>query len=183
MCSWAAAPCTAEMRRLVIPVVVTLLSGVLGLSCGMESAAHQARKTAAVPPTRGEIDRLLSPVALYPDQLLSQILLCAVTPAKVSELATWLAANHALKGSALHEASILAGFEPSFVALAPFPQVVNFMAGRLDWTARLGQAFASDRKAVFAGVRRLRSQAHKAGTLKDTPQQPRHLPRGLALVA
>ena len=101
------------MRTLVISAVVMLLSGAAGLSCGMESAAQKAKKAAAVPATQSEIDRLLSPVALYPDQLLAHILLCAATPAKVSELADWLAANQALKDGDLRNDP--GGFEPSFV--------------------------------------------------------------------
>jgi hypothetical protein len=65
----------------------------------------------------------------------------------------------------------VAGFEPSFVALALFPQVVTSMAGKLDWTTKLGQAFAADRKGVFASIQRLRAQAQESGALKDTPQQ------------
>ena len=161
------------MRALIIPAVVMLLSGAAGLSCAAESAEEKAKKAAAVPATRSEIDRLLSPVALYPDQLLAHILLCAATPAKVSELAEWLAANQALTDGDLQQAALRAGFEPSFAALAPFPQVVNAMAAKLDWTTRIGQAFAADPKAVFAGIQRLRAQAHEAGALKFTPQQQR----------
>ena len=132
------------------------------------SAAGQAKGTPVSP---GELDSLLAPVALYPDSLLAQILLCAGTPAKVSELSTWLAANKSLKGTALQDAATVAGFEPSFVALALFPQVVTTMATKLDWTTRLGQAFAADRKGVFASIQRLRTQAQNSGALKDTPQQ------------
>jgi len=156
------------MRRLVVPVTVVLLLAAIS-SCRLESAAQEPAKGRPVPP--GELDRLLAPVALYPDSLLSQILMSAGTPAKVSELSTWLAANKSLKGTALQDAATVAGFEPSFVALALFPQVVTSMAGKLDWTTKLGQAFAADRKGVFASIQRLRAQAQESGALKDTPQQ------------
>jgi Protein of unknown function (DUF3300) len=123
----------------------------------------------AVPMT--DLDRLVAPVALYPDQLLAQMLLCASDPPKVKALHDWLAANATLKGTELQDAALLADFEPSFVALAIFPDVIAKMAGDLDWTTRLGQAFAANRTAVFASIQRLRAQAAEAGTLKTSAQQ------------
>jgi hypothetical protein len=117
------------------------------------------------------LDDLLAPVALYPDQLLAQILLCSGNSRKVGELSAWLKQNASLKGSELQQAAEQAGFEPSFVALAPFPQVVEMMAGDLRWTSQLGGAFAVDRDAVFDSVQRLRKQGQAAGNLKSTPQQ------------
>ncbi len=134
-----------------------------------QQAASTAKKPAPIPAE--EIDRLLAPVALYPDQLLAQILMCASDPAKVVELNAWMKKNATLKGTPLQDAAVKAGFEPSFVALVLFPDIVNMMAVQKDWTTRLGQAFAADRSAVFGSIQRLRAQAQKAGNLKDTPQQ------------
>jgi len=117
------------------------------------------------------LDQLLAPVALYPDQLLAQMLLCSGNPSKVGELAAWMKRNAQLKGSELQQAAQNAGFEPSFVALAPFPQVVDLMAGNLTWTSQMGGAFAVDRGAVFDSIQRLRTQSQAAGNLKSTPQQ------------
>ena len=72
------------------------------------------------------LDKLLAPIALYPDQLLSQILMCSAKPGKVATLAEWLA-GQTVKGSALQDAATTSGFEPSFVALALFPDVVDAM--------------------------------------------------------
>ena len=157
------------MRRLVVPVSVLLLLLTATASCRQASAAQSSAKKAPV--SQSELDRLLGPVALYPDSLLSQILMCSGMPAKVTELSAWLAKNTSLKGTELQDAATVAGFEPSFVALALFPQVVTSMAGKLDWTTKLGQAFAADRKGVFASIQRLRAQAQNSGALKDTPQQ------------
>jgi hypothetical protein len=153
---------------LVVPTIALLLSAAIGSSCRLESAAGQAKGT---PLSQSELDKLLAPVALYPDSLLAQILLCAGTPVKVSQLSTWLAANKSLKGTDLQDAATAAGFEPSFVALSLFPQVVTNMANNLDWTTKLGKAFAADRTSVFGSVQRLRAQAQNSGALKDTPQQ------------
>jgi len=150
-------------------VSVLLLLLTATASCRQASAAQSSAKKAPV--SQSELDRLLGPVALYPDSLLSQILMCSGMPAKVTELSAWLAKNTSLKGTELQDAATVAGFEPSFVALALFPQVVTSMAGKLDWTTKLGQAFAADRKGVFASIQRLRAQAQNSGALKDTPQQ------------
>ena len=73
---------------------------------------------------------LLAPIALYPDALLAQILLCAAKPAKVAALNEWMAANPTLKGSDLQEAATKSGFDQSFAALVLFPDVVAAMASR-----------------------------------------------------
>jgi hypothetical protein len=143
-------------------------------ACGPDSldAAATRQSTAGNQAwTPGDLDSVLAPIALYPDTLIAQMLLCAADPPKVAELNTWLAANTTLKGTDLQDAATVEGFEPSFVALSLFPQVVAYMAERPDWTTRLGKAFASDRGAVFDSIQRLRAQAQKTGALKDTPQQ------------
>jgi hypothetical protein len=120
--------------------------------------------------TPDALDSLLAPIALYPDQLLAQMLLCASNPGKVATLTEWLA-SQTLKGSELQEAATKSGFEASFAALVLFPQVVEAMAGDLDRTTRVGQAFTADRSAVFASIQRLRIKARDAGKLKTTSQQ------------
>jgi hypothetical protein len=97
-------------------------------------------------------------------------LMCTSDPGKVGALDEWLR-SQSLSGSALQDAATAAGFEPSFVALTIFPDVVAYMARQTDWTRSLGQAFTTDRSAVFASIQRLRNKARAAGTLKTTPQQ------------
>jgi hypothetical protein len=120
--------------------------------------------------TPDELDRLLAPIALYPDTLLAQMLLCSTKPAKVAALLDWMAANPTLKGTDLQDAAVKSGFDQSFAALVLFPDVVTAMATELDRTTRLGQAFAADRSAVFASIQRLRKKASDAGKLKDSAQ-------------
>jgi hypothetical protein len=138
-----------------------------------EQASQQPRdsKPAKTAVTPDALDQLLAPIALYPDQLLAQMLLCASNPGKVAALHEWLANNTTLKGSELQDAATKSGFEASYAALVLFPEVVGTMASDLAWTTRLGQAFAADRTAVFASIQRLRAKAKAAGTLKSTPQQ------------
>jgi hypothetical protein len=125
----------------------------------------------AAPLKPSDLDTLLGPIALYPDALLSQILLSAENPGKVGALSEWINAQPALKGSELQDAAGKAGFEASFVALTVFPDVVHWMAGQPDWLTKLGKAFTDDRTGVFASIQRLRVKARDAGKLKTTPQQ------------
>jgi Protein of unknown function (DUF3300) len=175
------------MRKLTSVKVVALVLGAVALvlvsmfagsrlaltgRAEREPGELQAGAASKQPaPSAADLDLLLAPVALYPDPLLAQMLLSASDPAKVKELNTWLKSNQNLKGTQLQDAAVKAGFEPSFVALVLFPQIVNTMAVQEDWTTQLGQAFAADRSAVFASIQRLRTQAQTAGNLKTTPQQ------------
>src|SRR5262245_23167895 len=120
------------------------VAGLLALLvvCGSPREPVSAR---ALPEQGGSVDQLVAPIALYPDQLLAQIFLCAQTPDKVTELDAWLKANQSLKGTQLQDAAVKAGFEPSLVALVLFPDVVKKMAGDIKWTTLLGQTFMLDR--------------------------------------
>jgi len=162
--------------RVIGGAVLVLVTLSLALPDGLwaaQSGSPQPKGagSARTKATPEALDMLLAPIALYPDQLLAQMLMCATNPVRVGELAAWLKQMKAVKGSALQEAAQKAGFEPSFVALALFPQVVDFMAADVSWTTQLGQAFSSDRSAVFASIQRLRAQSRDLGTLKTTPQQ------------
>ena len=154
-------------RRLIAATVV------LFVACGppQDQIAAGAQAAQASQLATGTLDQLLAPIALYPDSLLAQMLMSATDPSKVTELDKWLKANQKLKGTQLQDAAVKAGFDASFVALALFPQVVAKMADQIAWTRLLGQAFTSDRNAVFASIQKLRLQAKNVGTLKDSPQQ------------
>jgi hypothetical protein len=148
------------MRAVLLTVALAVASVTV--------APGQAKPAAA--PTATELDQLLAPIALYPDSLLAQMLMCATKPSSLGALAEWLR-SQSVEGSALQDAASAAGFEPSFVALAIFPDVVNSMITQMERTTRIGQAFTADRSSVFASIQRLRAKAKAAGTLKTTAQQ------------
>ena len=165
------------MKRLLLSVAsaAALLWSLAGLApalaqkpAGSQAAGAKTSTTALKPE---ELDQLLAPIALYPDALLGNVLMCASNPGKVGALEEWLRSHGSLAGTALQDAAKAAGFEESFVAIVLFPDVVTAMATRAEWTAALGRAFTADRSAVFASIQRLRSKASQAGKLKDTPQQ------------
>src|SRR5579862_9296294 len=144
---------------------------VLGLIVSISFVSFTGGQAAKAVPSAAELDTLLGGIALYPDQLLGPMLISAGNPATVGALDEWLRSHESVKGSDLQTAATGAGFGDSYTALVLFPDVVHYMATQMDWTTRVGRAFAADRAAVFASIQRLRKKAQAAGTLKTTPQQ------------
>jgi hypothetical protein len=122
--------------------------------------------------TPAQLDQIVAPIALYPDQLLGQILMASTYPLEVVEAARWVAlpANQALKGDALTDALNAQNWDPSVKALVPFPRVLEIMNTRIEWTEQLGNVFLAQQADVMDAVQRLRKQAMAAGNLKTTPQ-------------
>ncbi len=117
------------------------------------------------------LDKLLAPIALYPDALLAQVLTAATSPEQVGKFNTWLQGEKEVGGSDLQKAAMDAGFDASFASLALFPDVVSTLADNMDWTKELGTAYLSDQKGVMASIQRLRTEAKNAGNLKTNEQQ------------
>ena len=130
--------------------------------------AQNAAGGAALSPDA--LDKLTGPIALYPDALVAQILMGSTNVAALQQFSGWLAGQN-LKAGELQAAAEQAGFDACYIALAAFPQVVQMMVQKPDWTGQLGQAFMADQDAVFASIQRLRAKAQAVGNLKTTPQQ------------
>ena len=120
-----------------------------------------------------QLDAMLAPIALYPDALLTQILMASAYPLQVIAAARWLEQgdNKNLKGDALAKALERETWDPSVKSLAPFPQVIAMMNEKLEWMQQLGYAVATQQAAVLDSIQRLRRQAEQAGSLKTTEQQ------------
>jgi len=120
-----------------------------------------------------QLDALLAPIALYPDQLLTQILMASTYPDEVKAADAWVKdpAHKGLTGTALAQALTPENWDPSVKSLVPFPQVLDMMSTNADWTAQLGYAMNVQQSEVMASVQRLRQQAQAAGQLNSSPQQ------------
>ena len=116
------------------------------------------------------MEALLAPIALYPDPVLSQVLLASTNPQEVLDAGNWLVGNPDAEGKALDQAAEKAGFTPPMRALMQFRQVVDQMCLEMGWTTELGQAFTNDEAGVFAAVQRLREQAKDVGNLQSSSQ-------------
>jgi hypothetical protein len=142
-----------------VKIRLTLLLMGLGL------AALFQDRTTAQGQTPQDLDKLLAPIALYPDPLIALILPASTAPSDVTLAARYLEANG--DPAQIENQS----WDDSVKALAHYPDVVKWMDANLEWTQALGAAFVRQPADVMKSVQRLRAQARAAGTLVDTPQQ------------
>ena len=120
--------------------------------------------------TQPELDQMLAPIALYPDELLSQVLMAATYPIEVVEAARWTRANSGLQGDDAVRAVQNQDWDPSVKSLVAFPQVLQRMDEHLDWTRSLGDAFLAQEPQMMDQVQQLRRRAQAAGNLRSDEQ-------------
>jgi len=130
-------------------------------------AAAQDAKTFS----KEQLDQMLAPIALYPDSLLSQVLMASTYPAEVAEAVAWSKANPKQSGDAAVKAVESQPWDPSVQSLVAFPQVLAMMGEKPDWVQTLGDAFLAQPEDVMDATQRLRAAAQKEGNLKTTEQQ------------
>jgi Protein of unknown function (DUF3300) len=118
-----------------------------------------------------EIEALVAPIALYPDSLLSQILMASTYPLEIVHAARWVKTHPKLKGDDAVKAVENQPWDVSVKSLVAFPQVLEPMNDKLDWTQELGDAFLASQKDVFDAIQRLRIRAQQAGNLNSNAQQ------------
>ena len=119
-----------------------------------------------------ELERIVSPVALYPDPLLAQVLAAATFPQDIPDAARWADAHHYLQGAALASAieADQLPWNPSVQALLPFPSVLGMMASSMPWTDELGTAFLAQEQNVMDAVQAQRQRAEQFGYLQSNAQ-------------
>jgi hypothetical protein len=118
-----------------------------------------------------ELDQMLAPIALYPDELLVQVLMAATYPLEVVQASRWVQANPNLRGDQMAAALEQQDWDPSVKSLANFPSVLQMMNDRLEWTQKLGDAFLDQRNQVMDTVQMLRKKAQAQGSLSTTNEQ------------
>jgi hypothetical protein len=120
----------------------------------------------------GDLDRLVSRIALYPDPLLAQVMSAATYSDQIPDAAKWADEHHYLTGDAL--AAAISGdhlpWDPSVQALLPFPSVLETMASDMSWTTQLGNAVLAQRPDVMDAVQRMRHKAQGFGYLRTNAQ-------------
>jgi len=123
--------------------------------------------------TEAQLSQLLAPIALYPDDLLMQVLMASTYPLEIVQAERWLRqdGNAALQGDALAQALEAQPWDPSVKSLVPFPDVLKKMSDQLDWTQSVGDALLAQQEDVLNTVQVLRNRAHAAGHLESGPQQ------------
>ena len=154
--------------------VLAAIAGIPFLSMAQEQApegdADQVSVQAKVL-APDQLDNLVAPVALYPDPLLSQVLVASTYPLEIVEVQQWLRRNDRLKGQPRTDAARQEDWDASVQAMVAFPDVVTTLNQDIKWTAALGNAFLAQQSDVMAAVQRMRARAQANGKLDSTPQQ------------
>ena len=135
----------------------------------LSSTSDTTQETPKIPDD--QLDSLVAPIALYPDPLLSQILVASTYPLELIQLQQWMERNKNLKGQALADAVQQQPWDPSIQSMVAFPDVVKRLAGNIQWTTDLGNAFLAQQSDVMDAVQRMRAKAQETGNLSTTSQQ------------
>ncbi len=133
--------------------------------------APAAAQPVAATYTQAQIDQWVAPIALYPDSLLSQVLMASTYPDNVMQAVQWSQDNPSMKGDVAVQAVASQPWDPSVKSLVAFPALLAMMGENPPWVENLGNAFLAQPHDVMDSVQRLRAIAQQTGTLKSTPQQ------------
>jgi hypothetical protein len=152
---------------------LSLLAAGLLLQTGLLLA--QQEPPAPPPPDQtlspDQLNDLVAPIALYPDPLLSQVLVAATYPLEVVQAFQWAQKNPGLSGPTLTQAAQQQNWDPSIQALVVFPDVLKRLNDDVSWTTALGNAFLAQQQDVMDAVQRMRQRAQQAGKLQSTEQE------------
>jgi len=115
--------------------------------------------------SKAELAQMLAPIALYPDSLLTHILISSTYPIEIVEAHRWLKKNDTLNSVEIAQSIENFGWDASVKALVPFEQILSRLSEDLSWTQQLGDAFLQDESKVLESIQILREQADLAGNL------------------
>jgi hypothetical protein len=158
-----------QVQAIVICAALTTLGIAAQAPAG--GTTTQTMATASSAPTPSELKQLTAPIALYPDELVGQVLAGSTYPTQVVEADQWLKQNSNLKGEQLGAAVNDKPWDASIKGLTQFSSVLDNMAQNLAWTSALGETYINDPQGVMNAIQALRAEARNAGNLKNTPEQ------------
>jgi hypothetical protein len=144
---------------------------LLGFSAVAPLAAQQPAPSPLQPLSPDQLANLVAPVALYPDALLSQVLVASTYPLELVEAGQWLQQNQNLQGAQLVDAARQQDWDPSIQALVVFPDVIERLNSNIRWTTDLGNAFLAQQADVMNAVQRMRAEARSEGKLNSNTEE------------
>jgi len=148
---------------------VDLLAQVQDPAASPTTPAPSAPAATSFPPDH--LEQLVAPIALYPDALLTQILMASTYPLEIVEADRFMSKNPELKDTALDETLKDKDWDPSVKSLTKLPDVLHNMSENLDWTQDLGDAFLEQEDQLLDTVQVMRGKAYEAGNLETSEQQ------------
>lgn len=115
--------------------------------------------------SQAELDAMLAPIALYPDTVLSHVLIASTYPLEIIKANRWVEEHPRYSAEEALEQVEDMDWDPSVKALVPFPQLLERMSDDIDWTQRLGDAFLGQEAQVMTSIQTLRNKAYASGNL------------------
>jgi hypothetical protein len=158
----------------LIAVSMALLLISSGASLVAQDVAQGSSDASALPAqafSPDQLNAMVAPIALYPDNLLSQLLVASTYPLEVVEAGQWLRQNGNLRGQQLVDAARQQNWDPSIQALVVFPDVLNRLNSDIRWTTDLGNAFLAQQADVMSAVQHMRAEARANGKLNSNSQE------------
>ncbi len=148
-------------------IKIGILALLLTLSTSLYTPWSQAADDSTQGFTEPELAQILAPIALYPDSLLSHILIASTYPIEVVQANRWRKQNASLSATDAVNKAEDQDWDPSVIALVGFPDVLETLSNDLDWTQKVGDAFLQDETQVLASIQTLRQQADEANSLSN----------------
>ena len=178
------------MKSAAIPLLVFVWLAMESCPFVMAQDSAQAAQTQSAPPpaeqsepaesapdeapyaklSKQQLERLVAPIALYPDALVAQILAASTFPTQITDAETWLQTHPGLSSDDLGKQVDQQDWDPSVKALVEYPSVLANLSKNLGWTSELGDAYYNQQEDVMKAVQEMRKKAKKAGNLKSTSQ-------------
>lgn len=144
-------------------LVLALLTTVVGSALSVRAESQSVDVAPIFSPV--DLDNLVGPIALYPDDVLAVLLPASTYPLQVVEAQRFLDANPQ-EGDALDD-----DWDPTIVAMLNYPEALALLSGDLGWTATLGDAVLAQENDVLEAIERFRDAAWLAGNLESNERQ------------
>ena len=157
-------------RSLLALIALAFMSVGAAAQTQSPPPATQPTSETEQPLKPAELEALVAPIALYPDSLLSLVMMASTYPLEVVQADRWLTGTK-LKGDELKAAVDKQGWDESVKSLTVTPSVLSMMSTKLDWTQKLGDAVLAQQEDVMDAVQRLRARAESNDKLKSTKEQ------------
>lgn len=164
---------TSRLTACMIAIATSIITELTTAQTAPPVDAAQAGQSQPAAPvfTKAELDAMLAPIALYPDALLSQVLMASTYPLEIVQASRWSKSNGDKGGESAANMVVDQSWDASVKSLVAFPKVLHMMNDQLEWTQKVGDAFLGQQGDVMASIQRLRLQAQKAGNLSSNEQQ------------